>query len=464
MFYDLIYRYFVFPYRERRSRRHLPARLKVLEHDLSQSLELIRELQNHYLRRLIDHAYSHSSYWRHTFDTVGVNPASIRSADDLAQLPILEKLAIRSHLEEVSSSAFTNERQTATTGGSTAAPTLFYRDPSCSAFREAVRAYFWQSIGKSPTDRWANLWGASRDFGGSEFLKLSRYNKLTRRVLMLPANHLSEATAPSFFDQLREFRPVLLHGYSQALHLLARFAERLGIQLPDSVVAITATAEPLYENQKQAISNVFQVPVYRVYGTREFGFLGGELPGCSGLQINPLNAIVEIVDSSGNQVPPGEHGQLVVTDLQNLATPFIRYRIGDIGSWTANPVSKVGFQSLNIDAGRETDFIVANDGRFICGAGLTLIGSPEVDQLQYQQNEQGKLLVRFVSPGDPATDSLENLEEQIRRVVGDLTIRFERVPEIPRTASGKLQYVYSEIARRALGLESHDSTLAGTSR
>src|SRR5690606_15839068 len=117
------------------------------------------------------HAYATSSFWRQRFDESGIDPRSIRSACDLPQLSILEKAAIRNQLEALSSTAFAQDRQLATTGGSTAAPTRFYRDPPCSAFREAVRAYYWQSLGKSPTDRWANLWGASRDFGGSESAK-----------------------------------------------------------------------------------------------------------------------------------------------------------------------------------------------------------------------------------------------------------------------------------------------------
>lgn len=452
MLYDSLYRHVVFPLIERMSGRNLPKHLRRLSEELSLPKDVIAVRQNQLLSRMVSHACATSPYWRETFRAHGVDPQSIQESGDLPQIPIMEKYTVRTRLEDVSSKTFVDSRKPATTGGSTAAPTRFYRNPLCLAFREAVRAHYWQCIGKPPTTRWANVWGASIDFDGYRSTRALFRERYLRRVLIFPANHLSEKSAPRFFDQLNRFRPVLLHGYSQALLLLAKMADQLKLQLPDSIVAVTATAEPLHDEQKKFVSRVFQIPVYRVYGTREFGFIGGELPGRVGLQINPLNAIVEIVDEAGQPVQPGKLGQILVTDLQNLATPFIRYRIGDMGSWLEHSTTEHRFLALNIDAGRETDFIVSNDGRFISGAALTLIGSKEVDQLQYIQQRNGDLQVRYVCGEQPTSACLIDLANQIRRVVGALEISFQRVQQIPRTPSGKLQYVCSEAGRQAVGI------------
>ena len=56
---------------------------------------------------------------------------------------------------------------------------------------------------------------------------------------------------------------------------------------------------------------------------------------------------------------PGELGQVLVTDLLNLAMPLIRYRIGDMAIYDETPC-KCGrsLPRLKKVAGRVTDFLV----------------------------------------------------------------------------------------------------------
>ncbi len=70
--------------------------------------------------------------------------------------------------------------------------------------------------------------------------------------------------------------------------------------------------------------------LYPHYGSRETG-LGGAVtcPAFSGMHFRENDIIPEIVSPSGNPLPKGQWGELVITTIQAEAMPLIRYRTGD---------------------------------------------------------------------------------------------------------------------------------------
>lgn len=449
--YDSLYRRVVFPVSQRRAGRRVNQALQRLTGQLQGSADEIRSRQAAALSETVQHARQCSPFWKQRFAESGIDPDRVQTIGDLHSLPLLTKDEVREQLEAISDSGQATSRLAARTGGSTAAPMLFYRDRACHDFREAVRDDYWIRTGIPRHARWANVWGAMSDLGNWSGIRSRWRNRLLRRVLMIPANQLDDRSIQGFAAELNRFCPRLLHGYSQALLLFARLMKQHNLALPDSLVAVTATAEPLHDDQKTGLQDTCGVPVYRVYGTREFGFLAGELPGHQGLMINPLNALVEIVDAAGQPVQANQPGQIVVTDLRNRATPLIRYRIGDIGSWNdaLGNTDLPGWSSLNIEAGRETDFVMTPEGRLVGGAGLTLIGTAGFSQLQYVQQQPGRLTVNYVANHRTQEADFETLRRQLAEIVGDLEIEFQQCDRILPLASGKFQFVYSPVSRQA---------------
>jgi phenylacetate-CoA ligase len=222
----------------------------------------------------------------------------------------------------------------------------------------------------------------------------------------------------------------------------------------DGIDAITVTAEPIYPDQRATIDRAFASRTYSIYGTREFGMIAAESPLETGLHVNPLNAMVEILLPDGSPAPPGTPGQVVVTDTLNRAMPLIRYRIGDVAAML--PMGKWGLPRLEIVAGRETDFVVSTDGRFISGAALTLISAPGIAQLQYIQSLDGRLTVNYVKTGACTSEGLRELQSKISAVVGeDLPLSLVEVNHIGLLPSGKLQYVRSDLSRQRLAVTYH---------
>jgi hypothetical protein len=56
-----------------------------------------------------------------------------------------------------------------------------------------------------------------------------------------------------------------------------------------------------------------------------------------GHHLRPEDYIVEIIDDSGAELPPGQEGEIVITSLKSEAMPLLRYRTGDIGSLITEP-------------------------------------------------------------------------------------------------------------------------------
>lgn len=54
-------------------------------------LERLQEIQDRRVREIVSYAYQHVPYYREAMDRLGISPASIGTAKDLARLPIVEK-------------------------------------------------------------------------------------------------------------------------------------------------------------------------------------------------------------------------------------------------------------------------------------------------------------------------------------------------------------------------------------
>jgi phenylacetate-CoA ligase len=136
-------------------------------------------------------------------------------------------------------------------------------------------------------------------------------------------------------DQLKP--TVWLGMASYGLHL-ANLAEAKGFDLASSSVKkIIVAAEPLSPVKRSKLENAWGAEVFDHFGMTEAAFVAGEGVGHHGLHIWADLFYVEVVDEkSGDPMPEGEVGSLVVTPLwNNSMTPFLRWSSGDLVSFTS---------------------------------------------------------------------------------------------------------------------------------
>ena len=249
-----------------------------------------------------------------------------------------------------------------TTGGSSGEPLIFYfgRTRQASDAAGRMRARRWWGV--EPGEREAYLWGAPVELNKTDRIKTLR-DRLVNQ-LVLNAFAMSPERMDDYLDALQAWQPKCLYGYASSVALLAAHAEarQRTLKLPQLRVVCT-TGEPLYPHQRELIARVFGVPVANEFGSRDIGFTAHEAPGGQMLLMSE-SQLIEVLDEAGQPVAPGEAGEAVITGLTSAAQPFIRYRTGDVLRLASEPAA--GGQGLHVIAevtGRQTDFVVAADGR-----------------------------------------------------------------------------------------------------
>ncbi len=193
----------------------------------------------------------------------------------------------------------------------------------------------------------------------------------------------SGANTPSLtqLELIRDLKPTIWAGMaSYGLHL-ANLAEVNGIDLrSSSVTKIIVAAEPLSPAKRAKLEHAWGAEVFDHFGKTESAFVTGESGLHQGLHVWSDLFFLEVVDeATGQQVPDGEVGSLVVTPLFiNSMTPFLRWVSGDLvslepgsvegGFWRHFPVMRharrtVGFfkiRGVNINHSELEDVMFGN--------------------------------------------------------------------------------------------------------
>lgn len=290
--------------------------------------EKIEAYQLQALKRLLRYAQQNVPYYRSMFKKIGFSPNSVQSLSDIAKLPTLTRDIIQEQGSAVRSTRKFFPLIKKITSGSTSKPLIIYKNTTSLCREDAA---LWRSLswwGIHPSDRQVRFWGVPG--GKLREIKLKLADFIMNRI-RIPATVFDEETLLNYYRLVQKFRPTYFYGYPNVIERFARVLLRhhldpSGLQLK----AVVVTAEQLFPETRKLLETVFRTRVVVDYGTSEFGPIAYECPQGS-LHLMSENLIVEIVDEKGKPVPPGEKGEIVVTDLHNYAMPFIRYRTGDLG-------------------------------------------------------------------------------------------------------------------------------------
>lgn len=160
---------------------------------------------------------------------------------------------------------------------------------------------------------------------------------------------------------LRKFRPELLIVYPNNLDAFATIWEDDGFDLK-SLCHIKTIGETVHAELRTRIRKITGLEIEDNYSSQEAGTIAIQCPK-SGLYHTMSEAlIVEVLNEQGKPCGEGEIGRMVVSDLHNLATPLIRYDIGDYAE--IGPVCGCGrgLPTLKRIWGRERNLVRLPDG------------------------------------------------------------------------------------------------------
>ena len=421
----------------------------------------LAEYQAARLGKMVRHAYEAVPYYRELFDQAGVRPDDIRSPADLVHLPVTTKAALQSLPTEailargLDSSAFVQER----TSGSTGRPFTIQHTQRDRIRKSAIYMRMYLQVGLRLTDQQACV---TEERGQQAhrrwlraleaFLTEERGQDGRRRWLRSPLGRRTFVpvfdSLDSQLDQLCRLQPDFLLGFPSALRPIAEAVKERGERRIRPRVVCTS-AEVLDRDTRQAIESAFGVPVLDLYSSMEFGNIAWQCPHSGAMHINADSLIVEVVHEDGTPAAPGEIGTLVCTDLDAHAMPFIRYAVGDMGTFTdgscgcgcAFPMMGP-VQGRMVDRIRRPDGVVISPYAFTCSLELV----QGVAQYQVSQEALERFTVRLVPGPGFGPAATEEVLARCRAILGEgAAVTVQVVEAIPREPSGKFRVVKSEI-------------------
>lgn len=110
-------------------------------------------------------------------------------------------------------------------------------------------------------------------------------------------------------------------------------------QTPPGLCAALCAADWLAPGLRREVERSWGCALWDHYGSTETAFAGAVQCHCrEGRHVRALDLLLEVVHPlTGEVLPAGEPGELVITTLQRRAMPLLRYRTGDMASLLDGP-------------------------------------------------------------------------------------------------------------------------------
>lgn len=297
--------------------------------------ETLERLQFERLKAKVGDVYEKVPFYRRTLKEKGVTPDDIQSLADLRKLPFTSKLDFRDNypfgLMAVSMEQVVRiHSSSGTTGKPIIAP---YTQHDIDIWAE-VMARTLTSAGTTENDVLQNAYGYGLFTGGLGF----HHGAELLGATVIPTSTGNTKRQILMIQDLGTTVITCTPSYAITLHEAAR---EMGVDLRDSTLRLGIHgAEPWSEKMRADIEDRLGIIAINVYGLTEVIGPGVsvECPYKCGMHIWEDHFLAEVINpETGEQLPYGEEGELVITTLTKEAQPVIRFRTRDIISLNPEP-------------------------------------------------------------------------------------------------------------------------------
>ncbi|MCD6507999.1 phenylacetate--CoA ligase [Candidatus Poribacteria bacterium] len=297
--------------------------------------EEIEQLQLERLQAVLNRVYRNVGFYRRLFDEAGISPEEITSLDDLGRIPFTDRETLRVNqpygmfalpLREVV--------RLQTTSGTTGEPIVVgYSSNDVEHWTELMaRSLYAAGVSKEDVVQIAFDYGLFTGALGFH------YGAERIGATVIPCSRLSPEKQ---VEIMRNYKTTALACTPSFALQIAETVERSGVAPAELSLRVGIFgAEPWPESVREKIEDTLHITAIDCYGLSEV--IG---PGVSvecerknGLHIFEDHFIAEVIDpSTGERLPDGQMGELVLTTITKEAFPLIRYRTGDLTSLDRSP-------------------------------------------------------------------------------------------------------------------------------
>ncbi|MCE1244489.1 phenylacetate--CoA ligase [Oryzomicrobium sp.] len=293
------------------------------------------------LQRHLRHAYAGSPYYRAAWNAAGVHPDQVKRLDDIRRFPFITKQTLRER--QLAAPPFGDlvavpERDIvyiSASSGSTGIPTASpFTARDFDDWMDYEARQFWSS-GLRPEDRYCHSLNFSLFVGGPCVLGAQKLGALSIHAGTVPSERLLTIA--------RQFQATAIWTTPSYAWYLGETAKKEGIDPKQdlAIKRIFVAGEPggSIPETRNRIEELWGASVYDYYGLSDiFGSCAGMCEEKHGLHWAEDHILAEVLDpETGEPVAEGERGELVLTTLKKSARPMVRFRSGDIVSFTSEP-------------------------------------------------------------------------------------------------------------------------------
>jgi len=339
----------------------------------------IERLQIERLRTTVAQA-SKSPFYGALFAEHGITPDTIKTLDDLRRIPFTTKQDLRAcYPDKLLAMPQSEMVRMHVSSGTTGTPTVIYHTKNDLEWWSSLMARCMHMAGLRRTDVFQNMSGYGLFTGGLG--------------IHCGAEKLGCLTIPAGAGNTQRQIKLLLDFKVTGIHIIPSYAmhvanvlTEMGVDPRSLPVRIALVgAEPYTEETRHRLEELFDMKVFNSYGLSEMNGPGVafECPEQHGMHVWEDAYLPEIVDpQTGEPVPDGQLGELVMTTLGREGMPLLRYRTRDLTRFLPGPCP-CGRVHRRIDRlhGRADDMmIVKGVNIFPMQIEHVLMAMPEVGQ------------------------------------------------------------------------------------
>ena len=321
--------------------------------------EELEALQLRRLQNLCARVYANVPFYQRKFDEIGITPGDIKSLADIKHLPFTEKQDMRDNYP-YGLFAVPKEnivRLHASSGTTGKATVVGYTQRDINNWADCMARAF-SSVGLNQKDVLHIAYGYGLFTGGLG----AHYGAERLGAVAIP---MSGGSTKRQVQLMKDFGATGLcctPSYALYLYDAAKDADIDIRELPLSVGVFGA--EPWTEKMRHDVEDKLGLKAYNIYGLSEVMGPGVAME-CSEAQhgmmhIQEDHFFAETINPiTGEQLPYGEEGELVITTLTKEGIPLLRYRTRDITSINTIPCAcGRTFMRINRLMGRSDDMLI----------------------------------------------------------------------------------------------------------
>jgi phenylacetate-CoA ligase len=414
------------------------------------SADKIKTLQEGKLREQLAYTARNSPFYRDLFDRNRIDISAIRNLDDLAILPTTTKEDLQRRNDDFLCVGRDGIAEYTTTSGTLGSPVtiaLTTGDLDRLAYNEYMS---FRCADGTSADTYQLMLTLDRQFMAG----IAYYSGIRR--LGAGVIRLGPGVPALQWETIRRLKPTVLVAVPSFLLKLIGYAKDSRIDPNSSSVR---SAVCIGENIRQAdlslnilgkkITEAWNIRLYSTYASTEMQTAFTECGEGRGGHLQPDLLIVELLDEQDRKVGPGVPGEVTITTLGIEGMPLIRYKTGDICTWSDEPCG-CGRTTLRLSPiiGRRKQMIKFKGTTLYPPALFDLLnGMEEVADfvVEVYSNEVGldEILLHLV----PAS----RMEEADHRIRAYLQARLRVSPQISYYSLADLQNMFfPEAGRKAI--------------